>query len=348
MTLRRFAIFFAAGLLLASAVFALCVMVGPDPQSPGKTILAWPESAVFSYRMTRVISAAVVGAALAAAGVIFQALLKNPLADPYVLGVSSGSSMMTLLWAIIAAPLLTAITAGRAPEWLRYLVEGGEVFPAVIGALGTCILVFWVAYVTSGRTLEPLTLLLVGVIISSFNGALILLLNSLAPHGVRADIYTYLIGHISDGTSMTTLLTASCVFVASWLIAMSISGAMNVATLSDAEASSLGVRIRGLRTICFVIASIMTAAAIALARSIAFVGLICPHICRALFGPDHRQLIITAPFCGAIFLMLADMVVQILKPVFPQYLPVGVITALAGGPFFLILLIRSKNRSELS
>jgi ABC-type Fe3+-siderophore transport system permease subunit len=96
--------------------------------------------------------------------------------------------------------------------------------------------------------------------------------------------------------------------------------------------------LRMLRVVSFVVASVMTAAAIALARSIAFVGLICPHICRAIFGPDHRQLIITSPLCGAVFLMLADMALQLLKPLFPQYLPVGVITALAGGPFFLILL----------
>lgn len=343
MTARRFATLSLAGLCAGAVVFLLCVMVGPDPLSPGRTIFAWPDSAVASYRFTRIISAAIVGAALATAGVIFQALLKNPLADPYVLGISSGSSMMTLLWAIIAAPLLSSQAARQSPELFRLIVEGGEIFPAILGAMITCVIVFWVAYTVSGKTLEPLTLLLVGVIISSFNGALILLLNSLAPHGVRADIYTYLIGHISDGISSTTLAVATGVFALAWIAAISMSGAMNIATLSDTEALSLGIRVKRLRIFSFITASILTAAAIALARSIAFVGLICPHICRALFGPDHRQLIITAPFCGAIFLMLADMTVQVVKPIFPQYLPVGVITALAGGPFFLMLLRKSRN-----
>lgn len=338
MTARSFAATSVIGVLIVAAVFLLCVMVGPDPLSPGHTAFAWPNSTVASFRLTRVTSAAVVGAALAAAGVIFQALLKNPLADPYVLGISSGSSMTTLLWAILAAPILNSAAARQSPELFRMLIEGGEVVPAIIGAMITCIIVFWVAFIVSGRTLEPLTLLLVGVIISSFNGALILLLNSLAPQGIRADIYTYLIGHISDGISSTTLTVAAVVFGLSWLTAISIAGALNLATLSDAEALSLGIRVRRLRVISFVVASVMTAAAIALARSIAFVGLICPHICRTLFGPDHRQLIITSPLCGAIFLMLADMTLQLLKPMFPQYLPVGVITALAGGPFFLILL----------
>lgn len=334
--------YWAVGLGATGLVMAICLMIGVDPLHPERTAFAWPAQSVLELRLTRVGSAALVGAALAASGVLLQALLRNPLAEPYVLGISTGSSVAVLVWVLFGMSVFGAVEHGHIPAWLESVFAYGEVLPAVIGALLASVAVFTIAGVTSGATLEPLTLLLVGVVISAFNGALIVLLNSIAPHGNRPDIINFLIGYI-DSISPTTLLVAGGVFVASWVAGLLAAPSLNIAALSDTEATSLGLRLARMRTLCFVLASIMTASAIALARSIAFVGLICPHICRVLFGSDHRQLLVTAPFCGAIFLMLADALVQILRGIFPVTVPVGVITALAGGPFFLILLMQRRT-----
>jgi iron complex transport system permease protein len=345
--------YWAWGILAVVGVAALCLTVGTDPAAHRGLIFGWPSDAdILKIRLTRVATAALVGAALAASGVLLQALLRNPLADPYVLGISTGSSVVVLLWVIFGAALLTAADQGRIPMWIGKVVAYGEVAPALVGALFTCAVVFFIARANTAGSMgvDPLTLLLVGVIISAFNGALVVLLNSIAPEGVRADIIYYLIGHIGGDTSPWVLLIAAVVFFAGWGAGLRAAGAMNIASLSDTEATSLGLRLPGLRRLCFIAASVMTAAAIALARSIGFVGLICPHLCRLLFGPDHRQLLVTAPFCGAIFLMLADLLVQLshvrigtpTHQLF-SFLPVGVITALAGGPFFLFIL-RHRNR----
>jgi iron complex transport system permease protein len=355
-TAPHYARYWIIGLLATVVVMALCLLV--DSADTRHLAFDIPTERFLGLRFARVGSAALVGAALAASGVLLQALLRNPLADPYVLGISTGSSVGVLLWVLSFGPLLALAQSGSMPVWcatiLTALVSNGEAIPALVGALVTCFVVFAVARANSpggggggGGGVEPLTLLLVGVVVSSFNGALVILLNSLRPQGLSSNITMYLIGNINDEASRTQMLVALAIFLAGWLIALLGAGAMNVAALSDTEATSLGLRLARLRTLLFVVASVMTAAAIALARAIGFVGLICPHVCRLLFGPDQRQLIVTAPFCGAVFLMLADALVQISKPWIPYSLPVGVITALAGAPFFLVLL-RHYNRDVAS
>ncbi|MEI8195248.1 MAG: iron chelate uptake ABC transporter family permease subunit [Phycisphaerae bacterium] len=352
---QRYVQYWILGLVATALVLGFCLLV--DSSNPGHLAFNIPTHRLASYRLVRVGSAALVGAALAASGVLLQALLRNPLADPYVLGISTGSSVGVLIWVISFGKLLAVADAAAMPAGvgaiLRVIIENGESIPALVGALLTCAMVFWIARMNSpgasrgggGSGLDPLTLLLVGVVVSSFNGALVILLNSLKPQGFNADITVYLIGFINDRASNTQILVGLVIFLGGWAVALASAGAMNVASLSDTEATSLGLRLSRLRTLLFIVASIMTAAAIALARAIGFVGLICPHVCRLLFGPDHRQLIVTAPFCGAIFLMLADALVQISKPWIPYSLPVGVVTALCGAPFFLVLL-RHYNRQR--
>ena len=188
--------------------------------------------------------------------------------------------------------------------------------------------------------MDPLHLLLVGVVVSAINGALIMLLNNYAPGKIKVDIIRYMMGSVDENTSVMGLSIAAGVVFVAWVPLLAASKALNVSTLSDVEVASLGVRIGALRALAFFCAAAMTAVSIALAGPIGFIGLICPHICRAIFGPDHRQLVVTAPFCGAIVLMLADSFVRSTPLAFGSQLPVGVITALAGGPFFLILLSR--------
>lgn len=350
---RRYVQYWVLGVVATALVLGFCLLV--DSSNPGHLAFNIPTQRLASYRLVRVGSAALVGGALAASGVLLQALLRNPLADPYVLGISTGSSVGVLIWVISFGKLLAVADAAALPAGvgaiLRVVIENGETIPALVGALLTCVVVFGIARLNSpgasggGSGLDPLTLLLVGVVVSSFNGALVILLNSLKPQGFNADIMVYLIGYINDRASSAQILVGLVIFLGGWAVALASAGAMNVAALSDAEATSLGLRLARLRTLLFIVASIMTAAAIALARAIGFVGLICPHVCRLLFGPDHRQLIVTAPFCGAIFLMLADALVQISKPWIPYSLPVGVVTALCGAPFFLVLL-RHYNRQR--
>jgi iron complex transport system permease protein len=187
------------------------------------------------------------------------------------------------------------------------------------------------------------TLLLVGVVVSAMNAAVLMVLNSFAPHGLKADLATYLLGSISENELTRPILwSAAGILLAGYLPVILASPALNIGSLSDVEAVSLGVQVQRLRTLCFLCASVMTAAALLLSGPIGFVGLICPHICRRIVGADHRKLIVAAPLCGAAFLMIADSAVRVAVTWNHGELPVGVVTALCGGPFFLWLLRRGK------
>ena len=331
---------FLTGCLLTGGVLLLCLAIGPGMPGSNRISFGIPASEFIDLRLVRVGSAAIVGAALAATGVLLQGLLRNPLADPYILGISSGATAAVMMWIVwgdfIAGALLHH-------PWPAGLFANGQTLPALVGALITCAVVFFLGR-KRGGTLDPLTLLLSGVVISSINGALVMFLDNLVPYGARADILDYLFGYISEGTAPTTLWIALGVVLLGWGAALAIGGAMNIAALSDVESESLGVRLGSLRAICFILAALLTAASIALAGPIGFVGLICPHVCRNILGPDHRRLLVASPFFGAVFLMLADTFVRSTGAWFPGgELPVCVITALCGGPFFLYLLTRRRT-----
>jgi iron complex transport system permease protein len=345
LTVQKLLQVLAFWLAIATAAFFLSMLVSARVDAVGIDF-SWPDNIVFKYRLQRVLAAALVGFALAAAGVTFQALLRNPLADPYVLGISSGSTVGVLAWMLVVTTLLPAAPQGAA----LLLLTIGRSVPAIVGAILTCLAVFFLARAGAGHRwndaagLQPLTLLLVGVVVSSINAALLMLLNSLAPHGLKADFATFLLGSISEGELTRTVLTvAAVVLFAGYLPTLFSAHALNIGTLSDVQATSLGINIHRLRALAFFCASIMTASAILLSGPIGFVGLICPHICRrlkSLGGPDHRTLLIAAPLCGAAFLMLADSAVRVSATLHRGEFPVGVVTALCGGPFFLFLLRR--------
>ncbi len=315
----------------------------------------WPEAGLLQFRFSRVIAAAIVGFALSTAGVSLQALLRNPLADPYVLGISSGSTVGVMAWMLLTQTLVPVVTASalNGSSLPLFWLTLGRSVPAVIGAVMTCVLVFALArgrwgsgWANGGGGMQPVTLLLVGVVISSVNGSLLMLLNSLAPAGLRADLATYLLGSISEGDLTRAMLwIAAVVLMIGYLPTLLSAQALNIGNLPDVEAMSLGVNIQRLRTMSFICASIMTGAAILLSGPIGFVGLICPHICRRLKwigGADHRVLLVAAPLCGASFLMLADTAVRVGATLHKGEFPVGVVTALLGGPFFLFLLRRGS------
>ncbi|HWE04864.1 MAG TPA: iron ABC transporter permease [Tepidisphaeraceae bacterium] len=325
----------ALNLLLGVAVWAIvgagCVCVGSTGQ------IGWPaSSAIRDIRVEIVLLSSLIGAALGAAGVVYQAILRNPLADPYLLGVSSGASLCAYAWRF---PLV----------WWSL----GESFFAAISqqafAFGGALTVVAIVLVLATRRgrLQPVTLLLVGVIVNSINGALFLLLDALKPQitqGIGGPM-SFLIGGIQTNLTRGQEYAAAIVIMAAGIVPFYLAGQLNVATLNEAEAEALGVRIQRLRWTALIAASVITAAAVSISGPIGFVGLICPHMARKIVGADHRRLLPWATAFGAALLCVADAVSRLLvaQKLAGTRLPVGVLTALLGGPFFLLLLRENKS-----
>lgn len=339
LTVRRFVLMIAIAAVCFAAVAAICVCIGPSGEiglprlsSGGQSGLNW---SVIELRLLRVLIAAVVGLALATAGVTFQALLRNPLASPYILGISSGASAGVVLGLFLRQyPALRNSILAHAPPTLL----------ALAGALLTIGVVYSLAQ-RRGR-LDPMSLLLVGVMVGAFNGALIMLLNSLLPGDVRADFVLWMMGMISEDRTWIELAWIAGGIAVAVVVQAMLSHQFNVQSLGEETARSLGIRVASMRLVSFAAASIATALAVSITGPIGFVGLICPHICRRLFGVDHRVLIVTAAALGAIFLLVCDTGVRAAAAASGGEIPLGAITALFGGPFFIYLLRQHKWRGE--
>jgi iron complex transport system permease protein len=273
-------------------------------------------------RIPRVVLAAIVGAALAGAGVAFQAILRNPLADPYILGVSSGAGLGVIL-AVLGG--FTWTLWGRSPV---------AVF-AFAGAMGTVWLVWAIGCGTARSHVTGL--LLAGVVVNACLSAIIMFLTSIAKsQDVYATVF-WLMGNMTEEDPLTLWIGGGC--VAAGLAGLFlISPQLNAISFSPGEAQSMGIDVRRTQLAAFVLSAFVTALAVSLSGLIGFVGLIVPHAVRLVLGPDHRQLLPLSSLAGAMFLVIADTVARII--VAPAQLPVGVITAMTGGPIFLLLLIR--------
>jgi iron complex transport system permease protein len=313
------------------AVAALCTMVG----STGK--IGWPNEGVMQYRREMTMLASLVGAALAAAGVAYQAILRNPLADPYLLGVSSGAALFAYFWRLPALAGIAAVFGAASQQAFAFA--------------GALIAVFFVLIVASRRgRLEPVTLLLVGVIINALNGSIFLLVYSLASTMPTSEgALSLLVGGIQTGLQNQHKIAAAAVIGVGWIVLLAISGQLNAAGVGDAEAESLGVSIQRLRWIGLIVASLVTASAVAISGPIGFIGLICPHLARIFVGTDQRKLLPVATALGAALLCIADAASRRLAGggVVQTLLPVGVLTSLLGGPFFLLLLIQDRRRADM-
>jgi iron complex transport system permease protein len=278
---------------------------------------------LLELRLGRALSAFVTGATLALAGVMMQALLRNPLADPYVLGVSGGASVGAL------AAMLFFNAA-----WLVDAAAFG-------GAIAVAFLLFALAHrdLRGGAEGGTSTLLLTGVIVASGCGALVTLMLSIAPDNRLRGMVFWLIGDLS-ATQLRGLPWIA------WLLALAFAvrsaRAINVAALQAEVAATLGIHVGRLRRGLFVCAALLTASAVSSAGSIGFVGLIVPHACRFAWGPDHRLLLPAATLAGGSFLVLADTLAR--SVIAPQQLPVGVITALIGVPVFLLQLHHVRRK----
>jgi iron complex transport system permease protein len=279
---------------------------------------------LLELRLTRALSAFAVGAMLALAGVMMQALLRNPLADPYVLGVSGGSSVGAL------AAMLFFNAA-----WVVDIAAFG-------GAVAVALLLYLFAHrdlrggVAEGNTS---LLLLTGVIIASGCYALVTLMLSIAPDNRLRGMVFWLIGDLS-GTQLRWMpWIVLCIALA---FAVRVARSMNIVALHAEAAATLGVRVGALRQGLFFCSALLTASAVSNGGSIGFVGLIVPHACRFALGPDHRLLLPTATLVGGSFLVLADTLARSI--VAPQQLPVGVITAMIGVPLFLLQLHHIRRK----
>jgi iron complex transport system permease protein len=308
----------------------------------GSTGLHFPTSDQLPIRVGATALASLVGASLALAGVAYQAVLRNPLADPYLLGISSGATLATYLWQFRLGSLLGTTTLQAVA-----LSLGQQGF-AFAGALASVFIVFTLS-TRSGR-LDPITLLLVGVIVNALNGSLFLLLNALTRDlPATGSAFAFLVGGLQTNLTQSQVLTSACLLLVGFVTLLYLSPHLNAATTSDAEALSLGTRIHFLRWITLLTASLVTASAVSLSGPIGFVGLVSPHLARLLVGTDHRKLLPLATALGASLLAIADASTRLLAQdtLAQTLLPVGVLTGLLGGPFFLLLLYQSRHRPLL-
>lgn len=295
----------------------------------GSTAIGWPDHAhadiVMLDRLHRVLTAAIVGIALAISGVALQALLRNPLAEPYILGLSTGAGLGIMAQGFIAIQL------DRSP--------GPTGFGAGLGTLLTLIIVFFAS--RRRGMIDRLGLLLVGVVLGTINGAAILLLSYLVKrHPIQVQLSEWMMGLLPVRQFGWQDAVAACVTSAGMALLYWQGRAMDVATLDDDEAASLGVRIHTLKTLLLIIASVLTATAVLIAGPIAFVGLIAPHLARVLLGPIHRPLLVGAALLGATLLISADLASTLIININSEIgrIPIGIFTAMIGGPIFLWLL----------
>jgi len=316
-----------ASLLFAGMTGSIAVPLADIPDALRQ--LARGESgtlaaSLIELRASRALTAFVTGGALALAGVMMQALLRNPLADPYVLGISAGASVGALF------ALLMMATA--------FMVD----MAALAGAVGVSMLLYLFARrdMRGGMAAEggASMLLLTGVILSSACMALITLMLSIAPEGRLRSMIFWMIGDLAGAPLR---LAPWVVLGAGLLYALRSARAMNVVALHAESAATLGIRVGSLRKGLFFVSGVLTASAVTSAGSVGFVGLIVPHACRFAFGPDHRVLIPSAVLAGGSFLVLCDTLARTI--IAPQQLPVGAITAIIGAPVFLYQLHRLRK-----
>ncbi|MGM0578795.1 MAG: FecCD family ABC transporter permease [Myxococcota bacterium] len=310
----------AAGLVVGAVPLDLGRAFG-DPESVDHTIL-------WAHRMPRVGQGLIVGAILAASGAALQGLLRNALAEPFILGVSGGAALgaalvgLTGLGAFLAEPV------------------GG-----FLGALAALIIVTSLA--SRQRRLSPLHMLLVGVVFNAFAGALLMILQALASPEAVQRVLLRLMGTLTVDPSQPLLLPVLLAAGAGGLaLLLSHARSLDLLALGDDTSRTLGVDPDRLRMRLFVVLSIPIGAAVAATGLIGFVGLIVPHGLRLAFGPDHRLLLPASALAGAVFVVLADLLVRALTMGLGTELPVGVLTTVVGGPLFLWLLRRDARGGE--
>ncbi len=282
-------------------------------------------SAIMSLRFNRMIMGLLVGAALSVSGVVFQAVLRNPLAEPYVLGVSGGAGLgatfAILFGAVAAIPLSLPFTA-------------------FVSAVATLLLVYGIASRGSGGTPSVYSLILSGVIISAICSSLIMFFVSMASVEGLHNVIWWMLGNLQPAPLSQRLVAA--LFIASGIAgSMLLASRLNALTLGREMAHYQGINADAVILVALLCATLLAATAVSISGMIGFVGLIVPHVMRAIFGPEHKMLIPLSALGGGTFLAVCDAFARsVLAPI---EIPVGVVTAIAGGPFFLLILQRKMK-----
>ena len=314
-------------MLYGVCLVALAILVGLISMSVGMVSVSWSDLVhlsdtqkliLFDVRLPRVLTAFIVGACLAAGGACFQGILQNPLADPYVLGISAGAGLGAAI----------AIVSGLAILNLFFLPVG-----AFSGAMLTVAGVY--ALVKLTRLAVPIHLILAGIMINAFFASLTLLLVFFSEKKM-AGILFWLMGDLSS--TPTSLLWGLYIVAGGVMVFLCrVAHPLNILTLGDETAQSLGIHVERLRQWVFLLASLLVGLAVSAGGIIGFIGLVIPHLLRLVYKDDFRFLIPASFVFGGTFLMLADMVARTILP--QSELPVGVLTSFIGAPFFLVLFI---------
>jgi iron complex transport system permease protein len=309
---------------LTPMLLGLCALMGAS----GIGLPDWTtQPVILRLRLTRVLAGFLIGAALSCAGVTLQAILRNPLAEPYVLGISSGAALGAAL------AILTGFSAlGVFSVPLLAFVMAVLTLAAVYRLAGT-----------AGARPSVFGLILSGVMVSSMCSSLLMFMVSVAPIEGMHSVIWWTLGNL-EVTSDLLLTVAGSVAAAGCLALWALSPELNAITLGHEMAHHLGVRVKAMIALALVLATLITAASVAVAGLIGFVGLLVPHVMRTLVGPDHRRLMPAAALGGGAFLAVCDAVARTVMNV---EIPVGVVTALVGGPFFLFLLHRRRKAGGL-
>ncbi|MCT2582101.1 FecCD family ABC transporter permease [Actinophytocola gossypii] len=280
---------------------------------------------VWNLRLPRVLLAILVGAALSVVGVVAQAVMRNPLADPYVLGISSGAALGAVAWLVLGAAAFGGVSVGVA---------------AFAGAVLALFAV--AAFVRFTGTFSSSRLVLAGIVIGAgFTGLTNFLIFQARDVGTTNTALFWILGSLS-GARWDQLLVPTVVLVTGVVLVMLLSRQLNALLFGDATAAALGVDPNRVRLLLYVVAAALTGVAVAVSGVIAFVGLIVPHAARLVVGSDHRGLVPVAAALGAVFMVAVDLLSRTVMP--PEELPVGVVTAVLGAPAFLLLMARSTVR----
>ena len=282
---------------------------------------------LFRARVPRVLLAAIVGGALAVSGAALQALLRNPLAEPHLVGISSGAALAAVI-ALVALPVVV-----------------GHALVAPIAAFAGALLSIWIVVRLAlvGERVEPYTLLLIGVIYNAFSGALLMFINSVVDLYQAHGVLFWLMGHV--GTREYPVIGALALYSLGGLALLFWHARdLDCLSLGDERAAELGVDVEWVRRMVFVAAALLVGAVVSVSGLIGFVGLVVPHLMRLLLGADHRMLLPTSYLAGAVFLVWADTAARTVLGA--TEIPVGVVTAIVGAPVFAYLLRHERRVVE--
>jgi iron complex transport system permease protein len=333
LTRKRYASTLAGLMLLVIVASLFGLLTGPSALAPGDVLSALLDPAasgaagdiVLRIRLPRVLLALLVGASLATSGVVFQALLHNPLADPYVLGISGGAALAGI--AMLSLGAAFGFGAAAVP-------------PAAFAGSALATLALYAVAGAGGRV-SPTSLLLTGVVFNSFASAAIVFLASIAGLAEGARIFLWLIGNLGAAAFGSAWLVALFLGVG-FTVALALARSLNLLALGDETAEHLGVATELHKRWLLAATALMVGAAVSVAGLVGFVGLIIPHLLRIAIGADHRLLVPSAALAGGAFLVVCDTVARTVLG--GRELPVGAITAIVGGPLFLWLLRRHQHR----